>query len=43
MLCHVDPSMHVTDLYIRKDFEPMNAANFRLIDFVLGGDGGGAE
>lgn len=36
MLCHVDPAMHVTDLYIKKDFEPMNEANFRLIDFVLG-------
>ena len=36
MLCHVDPAMHVTDLYIKKDFEPMNEANFHLIDFVLG-------
>ncbi len=36
MLCHVDPAMHVTDLYIKKDFEPMNEANFKLIDFVLG-------
>ena len=36
MLCHVDPAMHVTDLYIKKDFEPMNEANYQLIDFVLG-------
>ena len=35
MLCHVDPAMHVTDLYIKKDFEPMNEANYQLIDFVL--------
>lgn len=36
MLCHTDSSMRVTDLYIEKDYKPMNEANFRLIDYVLG-------
>lgn len=35
MLCHVDPSMRVTDLYIKKDFAPINEANFKLLDFVF--------
>lgn len=37
MLCHTDPSMRVTDLYIEKDFGPVNEANARLLDFVFGG------
>ncbi len=37
MLCHTDPSMRITDLYIKKDFEPMNRANFELLDFVFEG------
>ena len=35
MLNHVEPSMRVTDLYIKKDFTAINEANFRLIDYVL--------
>ena len=35
MLNHVEPSMKVTDLYIKKDFTAINEANFRLIDYVL--------
>lgn len=36
MLCHTDSLMRVTDLYIEKDFGPVNEANFRLIDYVFG-------
>lgn len=36
MLCHTDSSMRVTDLYIEKDFNPMNDANFRFIEYVFG-------
>lgn len=36
MLCHKDPAMAVTDIYIRKDFAPMNDANRVLLDYVLG-------
>jgi integrase len=35
MLCHVDPAMQVTELYIRKDYAPMNEANFQFIDYFL--------
>ena len=35
MLNHVEPSMRVTDLYIKKDFTAVNEANFRLIAYVL--------
>lgn len=35
MLCHVDSSMHVTDLYIKKDFGPMNEANYQFIEYFL--------
>jgi integrase len=35
MLCHTDASMKVTDLYIQKDFTPINEANFKLLDYVL--------
>lgn len=36
MLCHTDSSMKVTDLYIQKDFTPINEANFKLIEYVFG-------
>ena len=35
MLNHVEPSMKVTDLYIKKDFTAINEANFRLIDYIV--------
>ena len=35
MLCHTDMSMRVTDLYIKKDFAPINEANFRLLEYVF--------
>ncbi len=36
MLCHVDATLRITELYIRKDFGAVNEANRRLLDFVLG-------
>lgn len=36
MLCHVDSSMRTTDLYIQKDFAPVNDANFKLIKYMFG-------
>lgn len=35
MLCHVDPAMKVTELYIKKDYRPINEANERLMMFVF--------
>ena len=35
MLCHTDMAMKVTDLYIKKDFTPINEANFRLLEYVF--------
>jgi integrase len=35
MLCHTDTSMRMTDLYIEKDFAPINEANFKLLDYVF--------
>lgn len=35
MLCHVDPTLQVTELYIRKDFTPMNDANFQFVEYFL--------
>ena len=35
MLNHVEPSMKVTDLYIKKDFTAINEANFRFIDYIV--------
>jgi hypothetical protein len=35
MLCHVDNSLKITELYIKKDFSIINEANFQFIDFVL--------
>lgn len=37
MLCHVDSSMRITDLYIKKDFTPINEANFEQLDHVFEG------
>lgn len=36
MLCHVDTSLRVTELYIKKDFGPINNSNKVLLDFVFG-------
>lgn len=36
MLCHTDPAMRVTELYIKKDFRPINEANEKLMKFVFG-------
>lgn len=35
MLCHTDKSMKVTDLYIQKDFSPINDANFKLLEYMF--------
>lgn len=35
MLCHVDTSMKITELYIQKDFNPINEANFKLLDYIF--------
>lgn len=35
MLNHTDMSMRVTELYIERDFAPLNAANRKLLDFVF--------
>ena len=35
MLCHVDPAMKVTELYIKKDYRPINEANERLMMYVF--------
>ena len=32
---NVEPSMKVTDLYIKKDFTAINEANFRFIDYIV--------
>ena len=36
MLNHTDQSMRVTELYIRRDFTPINEANDRLMSYVFG-------
>ena len=36
MLCHTDQSMRITDLYIQKDFTPINEANFKLLEYMFG-------
>lgn len=38
MLCHTDTSMRVTELYIQKDFTPINEANFKLLEYMFGKD-----
>lgn len=35
MLCHTDPSMRITDLYIEKDFTPINETNFQLLSYIF--------
>lgn len=35
MLCHVDPSLKVTELYIKKDFSDIFDANVKLLDYVF--------
>ena len=35
MLCHTDISMRVTDLYIKKDFTPINESNFKLLNYMF--------
>lgn len=35
MLNHVDSSMKITDIYIRKSWKPLDEANRRLLDFVF--------
>ena len=39
MLCHVDPAMKVTELYIKKDYRPINEANERLMMYVFPNEG----
>ena len=39
MLCHTDMAMKVTDLYIKKDFAPVNEANFRLLEYMFKDEG----
>ena len=39
MLCHVDPAMKVTELYIKKDYRPINEANERLMMYVFPEEG----
>lgn len=36
MLNHTDASMRVTELYIERDFEPLNEANRKLLAYVFG-------
>lgn len=35
MLNHTDPSLKVTELYIKKDFKAINDANVKVLDYVL--------
>lgn len=41
MLNHTDRSMRVTELYIKRDFSPVNEANYKLIGYVFGEMEGG--
>lgn len=34
-LNHVDEAMRVTDIYLKKDWRPINVANRKVLDFVL--------
>ena len=36
MLNHTDQSMRVTELYIKRDFTPINEANDKLLEYVFG-------
>lgn len=35
-LNHVDPNMAITDMYIKKDWRPVDIANRKVLDFVAG-------
>ena len=35
MLNHIEPSMKITKLYIKRDYTAINEANFKLIEYVL--------
>ena len=35
MLCHTGEIMKVTDIYIKKDFTPINKANYRLLKYMF--------
>ena len=37
MLNHTDQSLRITELYIKKDFNTINEANVKLLDYVLKG------
>ena len=39
MLNHTDQFMRVTELYIKRDFTPINDANDKLLSYVFGSDG----
>ena len=38
MLCHTDPALKVTELYIKKDFKTVNEANVKVLDYVFLGN-----
>lgn len=38
MLNHTDQSMRVTELYIKRDFTPINEANFKLLEYIFGSE-----
>ena len=35
MLNHTDPTLKVTELYIKKDFKAINEANVKVLEYVL--------
>lgn len=35
MLNHIEPDMRITELYIKKDFTPINEANKKLMEYVF--------
>lgn len=35
MLNHIEPSMKITKLYIKKDYTAINEANYKLIEYVI--------
>jgi hypothetical protein len=35
MLNHTDQSLRITELYIKKDFNTINEANVKLLDYIL--------
>ena len=35
MLNHIEPSMKITKLYIKRDYTAINEANFKLIEYIL--------